>query len=160
MTTTSSKIAIYPGSFDPFTLGHKLIVDKGLLIFDKIIVGLGENVNKKTYFSLEKRESIIRKVYEGDPRVEVVHYDNLTADFCRDNGINFIIRGIRNVGDFEFERNVAQINQKLNPVLETVFLMTPAEYSEISSTIIRDILIHGGDPMQFMPKGIRLEDLK
>ncbi len=160
MTTTSSKIAIYPGSFDPFTLGHKLIVDKGLLIFDKIIVGLGENVNKKTYFSLEKRESIIRKVYEGDPRVEVVHYGNLTADFCRDNGINFIIRGIRNVGDFEFERNVAQINQKLNPVLETVFLMTPAEYSEISSTIIRDILIHGGDPMQFMPKGIRLEDLK
>lgn len=156
----TNKIAIYPGSFDPFTLGHKLIVDKGLLLFDKIVIGLGENVNKRTFIPLRKREAIINKVYGRDDRVVVVHYDNLTADFCRDNGINFIIRGIRNVGDFEFERNVAQINMRLNPSLETVFLMTPPEYSEISSTIVRDILVHGGNPLQFMPDGITMDDLR
>ena len=160
MITTSNRVAIYPGSFDPFTLGHKLIVDKALMLFDKIVVGLGENVNKRTFMPLERRKDIIRKVYAGDERVETVHYDTLTADFCREHGINFIIRGIRNVGDFEFERNVAQINRKLNPDLETIFLMTPPEYSEISSTIVRDILVHGCDPLQFMPEGVTMDDLR
>jgi len=160
MITTNNRVAIYPGSFDPFTLGHKLIVDKALMLFDKVVIGLGENVNKRTFMPLERRKDIIRKVYAGDDRVETVHYDTLTADFCRRQGIRFIIRGIRNVGDFEFERNVAQINRKLNTDLETIFLMTPPEYSEISSTIVRDILVHGGDPLQFMPDGITMNDLK
>lgn len=152
--------AVYPGSFDPFTLGHKLIVDKALLLFDKVIIAIGENSQKRSFLEIEQRELLINKVYVGNRRVEVTHYSELTADFCRKRNIKHIVRGIRNVGDFEFERNIAQINQRLYASLETVFLMTPPEFSEISSGIVRDIIYHGGDPMQFMPEEITIDDLK
>ena len=153
------KIALYPGSFDPFTLGHQLIVDKSLTLFDKVVIAIGENNNKRTHFSQSKRINLIRKIYKDNPRVEIAAYNKLTADYCKERAINFIVRGIRNVGDFEFERNIAQINKRLNHKLETVFLMTPPQYSEISSSIVRDILLHGGNPLQFMSKGITMDDL-
>ena len=154
------KIALCPGSFDPFTAGHQIIIDKSLMLFDTVVIAIGVNNKKKSFFSLEKRISLIEKVYAGNPRVEITAYDNLTADYCRQNGIRFIIRGIRNVGDFEFERNVAQINKRLFEPLETIFLMTPPEFSEISSSVVREILEHQGDPTQFMPDRISLDDLR
>ncbi len=154
------KIALCPGSFDPFTAGHQIIIDKSLMLFDKVIIAIGINNKKKSFFSLEKRISLIEKVYANNPRVKITAYHNLTADYCKENGIRFIIRGIRNVGDFEFERNVAQINKRLFEPLETIFLMTPPEFSEISSSVVREILEHQGDPTQFMPDCITWEDLK
>lgn len=154
------KTAVYPGSFDPFTIGHQIIVDKTLSIFDSLIIAVGINHLKQSFFSTEKRLFLIRKLYGSDPRVRVVPYEGLTAEFCRREGVNFIVRGIRNVSDFEFERNIAQLNNRLNNRLETVFMMTPPEYMEISSSIVREIIINHGDPTPFLPVGITAEDLK
>lgn len=154
------RVTIYPGSFDPFTLGHKLIVEQSLHLFDEVVVAIGENSSKKTFFTTERRIELIKKCFPNDSRVKVVSYKGLTAEYCKVNDINFIIRGVRNTVDFEFERSIAGVNKKLNPNIENIFLMTPIEYSEISSTLVREIIINGGDPSYFMPKEITLDDLK
>ena len=151
-----TKIAVFPGSFSPFTIGHQAIVERGLLIFDKIIIAIGENNEKKHFFSINDRIQWIKNVYLKHPNIKVKSYKGLTVDFCKKEDANFILRGLRNSNDFKFERNIAQTNKQLNNEIETIFLMTPPELSHISSTIIRDIIKNGGDVSQFLPKEIDL----
>ena len=153
------KVAIYPGSFDPFTLGHKSIVENSIGIFDEVIIAIGHNNNKSGYYSVEKRMELINKVFGSNPKVKVTSYEGLTSDYCKANNINYIVRGLRNIRDFEFEREIAQINQTLNDNLETIFLLTPIETSIISSSTIRELLDMGGDPMKFMPEELTITDL-
>lgn len=153
------KVAIYPGSFDPFTLGHKSIVINSLGIFDEVIIAIGVNCKKSGYYNIEKRKELIEKVFKNTPKVKVISYEGLTSDYCRDENITYIIRGLRNIRDFEFEREIAQINQSLNNKLETIFLLTPAQTSIISSSTIRELLEMGGNPMKFMPEELTFEDL-
>ncbi|MFI3268049.1 MAG: pantetheine-phosphate adenylyltransferase [Rikenellaceae bacterium] len=156
----TKRIALYPGSFDPFTLGHKVIVEQSLRLFDEIVIAIGENSNKRPFLSIEKRIKLIEQCFPCCDNVKVISYKGLTAEYCRKNDINFIVRGVRNTVDFEFERSIAGVNKKLNPNIENVFLMTPVEFSEISSTVVREIVLNGGDPSEFMPKEISLKDLK
>ncbi|MBG00236.1 MAG: pantetheine-phosphate adenylyltransferase [Owenweeksia sp.] len=150
------KIAVFPGSFDPITLGHQDIVSRGLPLFDKIIVAVGKNANKQYMFSLDQRLEWIQQTFSDEPKIEVDAYSGLTVNYCRDNGADFILRGLRNPADFEFEKAVAQTNRKLNHQLETVFLLTSSGLSSISSSIVRDVLRHGGDYTQFVPTAVRV----
>ncbi len=149
------KIAVFPGSFDPITLGHYDIVSRGLPLFDKIIVAVGKNATKKYMFPLEQRLEWIRETFKHEPKVEADTYSGLTVNYCKEKGASFILRGLRNPADFEFEKAVAQTNRKLEPELETVFLLTSSGLSSISSSIVRDVLSHGGDYSQFVPKAVR-----
>ena len=151
-----SKIAIFPGSFSPFTLGHQSIVDRSLPLFDKIIISIGVNADKNEYFSIDEREQWIESVYKNNPKVEVKRYEELTVDFCDKLGAKYILRGLRNSHDFKYEKNIAQTNKDLNSDIETIFIIGPAKLSHISSTIIRDIIKNGGDVSQFLPKEIDL----
>lgn len=146
------KRAIFPGSFDPFTIGHELIVLRALSLFDEIIVAIGYNSNKPGYFPVSQRQKWIEKVFESYPSVKVDNYDELTINYCKRMEANYILRGIRSSSDFEYERSIAQINQQLNPEIESVFLLTNPEYSHITSTIVRDIIRHGGDASSLLPK--------
>ncbi|HAD96846.1 MAG TPA: pantetheine-phosphate adenylyltransferase [Cryomorphaceae bacterium] len=150
------KIAVFPGSFDPITLGHQDIVSRGLPLFDKIIVAVGKNANKQYMFSLDQRLEWIQQTFSDEPKIEVDAYSGLTVNYCRDKGADFILRGLRNPADFEFEKAVAQTNRKLNHQLETVFLLTSSGLSSISSSIVRDVLRHGGDYTQFVPTAVRV----
>lgn len=151
-----AKIAVFPGSFSPFTIGHKSIVERGLLIFDKIIIAIGKNNEKKHFFSINDRIQWIQNVYLKHPKIKVKAYQGLTVDFCKKEGANFILRGLRNSNDFKFEKNISQTNKQLNNEIETIFLMTPPELSHISSSIIRDIIKNGGDVSKFIPKEINI----
>ena len=151
-----NKIAVFPGSFSPFTLGHKAVVDSALLLFDKVIIAVGNNPEKNQYFSIEERLKWINDVYKNTPNVSVERYEGLTVDFCKKVNANFIIRGLRDSHDFKFEKNIAQMNKKLNEDIETIFIITPAELSHISSTILRDIIKNGGDISEFIPKEINI----
>ena len=145
------RIAIFPGSFDPFTLGHASIVRRGLEMFDKIVIGVGYNANKRSFLTPEERVAAIEKVYASESRVKVVAYDNLTADLARREQARFVLRGIRSVKDFEYERDIAGINHRLSGV-ETVLLFTEPHYADISSTIVRELLAFGKDVSEFLPK--------
>ena len=145
------RIAIFPGSFDPFTIGHASIVRRGLEMFDKIVIGVGYNANKRSFLTLEERVAAIEKVYASESRVKVVAYDNLTADLARREQARFVLRGIRSVKDFEYERDIAGINHRLSGV-ETVLLFTEPHYADISSTIVRELLAFGKDVSEFLPK--------
>ena len=136
--------AIFPGSFDPFTLGHFDILKRSLPLFDEIVVGIGVNIEKKTMFSVAERISFIEKCFVDEPKITVKSYDGLTIDFCKEIDANFILRGIRNNGDFEFEKAIARTNRKLSKI-ETVFLLTSAKTSFISSSIVRDLIKNKGD---------------
>ena len=151
-----TRIAIFPGSFSPFTIGHQSIIDRALSLFDKIIIGIGINSEKNQYFSIEERMQWIKDVYTNNPKVIVKFYEGLTVDFCKKENAEFIIRGIRDSRDFKFEKNIAQTNHDLDSNIETIFLITPPEISHISSTIIRDIIKNGGDVSKFIPKQINL----
>ncbi|MFN4854347.1 MAG: pantetheine-phosphate adenylyltransferase [Bacteroidota bacterium] len=151
---TKPNIALFPGSFDPFTKGHASIVEKALGLFDKVVIGIGENAAKQYFYSLEDRKKFISRVYINQARVEVVVYTGLTIEACREHGAKFILRGLRNSADFGFERNIAQMNHAMNPGVETVFLVTDPELSAISSTIIREIIKHGGNAKPFVPEGM------
>ena len=151
-----SKTAIFPGSFSPFTLGHKSMVDRSLPLFDKIIIAIGINAEKNEYFSIEEREGWIKEIYKNNPKIEVKFYEGLTVDFCEKVNAKYILRGLRDSHDFKYEKNIAQVNKNLNPEVETIFIITPPEISHISSTIIRDIIKNGGDVSQFLPKEIDL----
>ncbi len=152
--------AIYPGSFDPFTQGHKEIVDKALLIFDHVVIAIGYNIAKSGHFSLEKRIELIQKVYANNPRVSIVSYTGLTSVYCAQNGISHIIRGLRNGKDFSYEKEIALVNKSLDHSIETVFLLSDSDKSLISSSTVRELLCFGADPMQFMPKELTIDDLK
>ncbi len=152
------KVAVFPGSFDPFTVGHESIVLRALSLFDKIIIAVGYNTNKKSFFSIEQRLAIIKKVFEGESRIEVISYEGLTVELCKRINVYYILRGLRTSDDFEFERAIGQVNKAMLHEIESVFLLTAPEHSFINSTIVRDILIHNGDPSLFLPKSINIKD--
>ena len=147
------KIAVFPGSFDPITLGHYDIVERAVPLFDKIIIAIGKNSQKKYMFSLEQRKDFIRKTFEKFPNVEVDDFEGLTIDYCKSKNVNFILRGLRNPADFEFEKAIAHTNRMMSKI-ETVFLLTAARTSFISSSIVRDVLRNGGDITQLVPKSV------
>ena len=149
-----SKIAIFPGSFSPFTIGHKSVVDKMLPLFDKIIIGVGTNSSKKEFYDIKKRINWINSVYKENNKVETKEYVGLTVDFCIQENAKYIIRGIRDVNDFTYEKKIANMNRSLNSNVETIFVLTPSNYSHISSTLIRDIIKNKGDVIRFLPKEI------
>lgn len=150
------KTAIFPGSFDPITLGHKDIIEKSLNIFDSVIIGIGQNSEKKYMFSAERRKQFVEETFKSINNIEVKIYDELTVDFCKKNNADFIIRGLRNVSDFEFEKNIALTNRKLGGI-ETVFLLTSAKNSFISSGIVRDLIKNNGDYSLFIPEGLDIK---
>jgi pantetheine-phosphate adenylyltransferase len=150
--------AVFPGSFDPFTIGHEAIVRRALSLFDEIIIALGANALKKNYYTLETRKDMITKVFTDEPRIIVDHYEGLTVDYCRKIKAGYLIRGLRTSADFEFERAIAQVNKVMAPEVESVFLLTVPEHSHINSTIVRDIIRSGGDASRFVPEAIRLEE--
>jgi pantetheine-phosphate adenylyltransferase len=154
------KIDVFPGSFDPFTIGHEGIVKRALSLFDEIIIAVGANALKKSYYSLETREKMISKVFQSEPRVKVDHYEGLTVDYCKTNIAKYILRGLRTAADFEFERAIAQVNKAMASDIESVFLLTIPEHTHINSTIVRDIIRSGGDASRFVPATINLKDYK
>ena len=145
------KVAIFPGSFDPFTVGHASIVERGLPMFDRIVIGVGVNDSKRSLLTPEERVEAIRKLYEEEPRIKVVSYNDLTVDLVRREGAQFILRGLRSVKDFEYERDIAAMNNRLSGV-ETVLLFTEAHYSDISSSVVRELIAFGKDVSEFIPK--------
>lgn len=144
------KKAIFPGSFDPFTIGHHDIVLRGLQLFDEIIIGVGHNINKRESFPLEERLLAIKDAFKSEPRVKVLAYDNLTVDFATEQQAQFILRGVRSIQDFEYERNIAEANKQLSGI-ETVLLYTRPEYAHISSTLLRDLHSHNKDITSYLP---------
>ena len=149
------KKAVFPGSFDPLTLGHTDIIDRAIPLFDEIIIAIGTNSSKKYMFSLAQRKEFIEKTYAHEPKVIVDTYQGLTIDYCIKIKSQFILRGLRNPADFEFEKAIAQTNRKMSEI-ETIFLLTSADTSYISSSIVRDILVNHGDVSMFVPKAVRL----
>ena len=154
------KTAVFPGSFDPFTIGHEAIIRRAMSLFDEIIIAVGANALKRNYYSLDTREKMIKRVFENEPRIKVDHYEGLTVDFCKKKGAGYLLRGLRTAADFEFERAIGQVNKAMAPEIESVFLLTVPEHSFINSTIVRDIIRSGGDASKFVPRAINLKDYK
>ena len=150
------KRAIFPGSFDPITLGHFDIIERGVTLFDELIIAIGINADKKYMFSLEERKKFIEDSFKENPKIKVVTYKGLTVDFCLKNDVDFILRGLRNPADFEFEKAIAHTNRDLAPI-ETVFLLTAAKTSYISSSIVRDVIRNDGDYTKLVPKAVRVK---
>ena len=150
------KTALFPGSFDPFTLGHLDVLQSALRLFDNVIVAVGFNMNKKGFFSPETRVEIIKDAVKDIPNVSVCKFEGLTIDFCKKVGATCIIRGIRTTTDFELESVVAQANKKMAPEISSVFIPSSHEYSFISSTVVRDVLLNGGDARCFLPKTVNI----
>ncbi|MCL4121776.1 UNVERIFIED_CONTAM: hypothetical protein GTU68_066610 [Idotea baltica] len=148
--------AIFPGSFDPITLGHYDIIKRGVTLFDEVIVAIGVNAEKKYMFSLEQRKAFIEDAFKDEPKVTVVTYKGLTVDFCLKHNVEFILRGLRNPADFEFEKAIAHTNRDLAPI-ETVFLLTAAKTSYIASSIVRDVIRNNGDYTKLVPKSVRVK---
>ncbi|PIE86093.1 MAG: pantetheine-phosphate adenylyltransferase [Bacteroidia bacterium] len=148
----TEKIAIFPGSFDPFTTGHESILKRGLDLFDKIVVGVGHNSMKQGFFPLEKRIEWIKELFADEAKISVVAYEGLTVDFAKEQKAQYILRGLRTASDFEYERAIAQMNKALSNELESVFLLTTPELTPVTSTIVRDIIRHGGDASMFIPQ--------
>lgn len=148
------KKAVFPGSFDPFTRGHLDVLQSSLRVFDKVVVAVGYNVSKSGLFTVEERLSIIGESVAGIENVEIQSYTGLTIDFCNNIGAEFIIRGIRSTTDFDFEQVIAQANAKMSPNIQTVFIPSSAEFSFITSTVVRDVLLNGGDAQLFLVKGV------
>jgi pantetheine-phosphate adenylyltransferase len=151
------KIALFPGSFDPITRGHENIVRRGALLFDEVIVAIGHNTTKQSMFPLEKRKAWIEATFADLPNVRVDIYEGLTVDYCKKIGATFLLRGLRNGGDFEYERTIAHMNKALLAQLETVLVFTDPEYASVHSTVIREIYKNKGDVSQFVPKQINLD---
>lgn len=148
--------ALFPGSFDPFTSGHLNILKRALTMFDEVVVAVGINIDKHGFFPTEKRVDIIRQATSGMKGVTVISYGNLTIDICRELGIRHIVRGVRNMIDFETERSIADANRVLAPEIETIIIPTAQEFAHISSTAVRDIIKHHGDTSRFLPEGVTI----
>jgi pantetheine-phosphate adenylyltransferase len=146
------RICLFPGTFDPITLGHTDIINRALPLFDKIVVGIGRNSNKQPLFSEEQRIEWLNEIYKGNDKVEAVLYDGLTVNCCKEIGANFILRGIRYVNDFEYEKAIADMNRSLNENIETIFLTCLPQFTSVASTLVRDVLKNGGDVSKFLPK--------
>ena len=146
-----SKIALFPGSFDPITLGHVDIIERAVPLFDEIKIAVGTNSAKNYLFPLEQRVEWIEQTFAHEPKINVITYEGLTVDFAREQGVQFLLRGLRNPADFEFEKAIAQANREMVPDLETVFLLTSARFAYISSSIVREVYNHGGDFQKFVP---------
>jgi pantetheine-phosphate adenylyltransferase len=152
------RIALFPGSFDPITKGHENILRRALPLFDEIIIAIGKNSSKQSYFTIEQREKWIHQVFSNEPKVRIETYSGLTIDFCKKMNARYILRGLRTSADFEFEKSIAQNNNVMAPEIETIFILPIPELSAINSTIVRDIVRNGGDASPFVPKGINLKD--
>jgi pantetheine-phosphate adenylyltransferase len=150
-----SRIALFPGSFDPITLGHVDIIERAVPLFDEIKIAVGTNSAKNYLFSLEQRVQWIEQTFAHEPKISVITYEGLTVDFAREQGVQFLLRGLRNPADFEFEKAIAQVNREMVPDLETVFLLTSARYAYISSSIVREVYNHGGDFQKFVPATVQ-----
>ena len=148
------RIALFPGTFDPITIGHLDIINRALPLFDKLVIGIGRNINKVPMFSEEQRLGWIREIFKDDPKVSAVVYEGLTVSACQQVGAQFILRGIRYVNDFEYEKAIADMNRSLDQNIETVFLTCLPQYTSVASTLVRDVLKNGGDVMQFLPKEV------
>ena len=155
-----SRTALFPGSFDPFTSGHLNILKRALTIFDKVVVAVGVNQDKRGFFSMEQREDIIRQATSGMDGVEITHYDGLTVDLCREMGIRHIVRGVRNMTDFDNEQAISDANRHLAPEVDTIIIPTAQEFSHISSSAVRDVVRHRGDTSMFIPEGVVLPEVK
>lgn len=149
-----SKIAVFPGSFDPPTKGHESIILRAIPLFDKIIVAIGENQQKTAFFPLQKRIQWLKDIFKNYPSIETATYTGLTVEFCKNVKAGYILRGLRTSADFEFERSIGQINKQIYPQIETVFLLTTPEYTSLNSSIVRDIIRHGGDVSSFVPDAV------
>lgn len=145
------RICLFPGTFDPVTLGHTDIIDRALPLFDKFVIGIGRNSSKKPMFSEEQRLGWLREIYKDNSKVEVVAYDGLTVECCKSVGATFILRGIRYVNDFEYEKAIADMNRSLDPRVETIYLTCLPQYTSVASTLVRDVLRNGGNVSQFLP---------
>ncbi len=152
------KTALFPGSFDPFTAGHLNILNRALTMFDEVVVAVGINQDKRGFFTMDQRMDIVRQATRGLEGVRIIKYDNLTIDTCRELGIRHIVRGVRNMLDFENERAIADANRRLAPEVETIIIPTAQEFAHISSSAVRDILKHKGDTSLFLPEGVVLPD--
>lgn len=150
-----SRICLFPGSFDPITLGHVDIVRRGVDLFDKLIIGVGINSSKQPMYDNDLRIGWMKEIFKDDPRIEVHNYSGLTIDYCRKTGANYMLRGIRSVADFEYERAIADMNRSLAPEIETIFLTSSPLLSTVSSTLVRDVVKHGGDVTQFVPAEVQ-----
>ena len=151
-----NRTALFPGSFDPVTIGHVDIVNRSLSLFDNIVIGIGVNSSKKSLYSTEKRKEWLGKVFEDKEKVSVEQYEGLTVDFCIEIGAKFILRGLRTSADFEFERAIAQMNRSMHGDIETVFVLSSPGLSAVNSTIVREIIKNGGEASKFVPAGIDL----
>lgn len=156
METIDKRIALFPGTFDPFTIGHESLVRRGLQLMDEIVIAIGVNESKKSYFTLEERLEMIRDLYRDEPRVRVESYESLTIDFARETGASFILRGIRSVFDFEYEKTIADMNRTISGI-ETFLLFTEPALTHVSSTQVRELLRYGHDVRFFIPKGMKLK---
>ena len=145
------RIALFPGTFDPITIGHLDIINRALPLFDKLVIGIGRNASKVSMFTEEQRIRWIKEIFKNNPAVSVVLYEGLTVECCQKAGANFILRGIRYVNDFEYEKAIADMNRSLDKNIETVFLTCLPQYTSVASTLVRDVLRNGGDVMQFLP---------
>lgn len=150
----TKRIALFPGTFDPFTIGHESLVQRGLTLMDEIVIAIGINESKKSYFPLEKRIESIREFYANNSRIRVESYNTLTVDFARKIGANYILRGIRSVNDFEYEKSIADMNRTISKI-ETLVLFTEPSLTHISSTLVRELLQYGQDVSEFIPKGLK-----
>lgn len=151
--------ALFPGSFDPFTAGHLNILKRALTMFDEVIVAVGINQDKRGFFSMDQRIDIINQATADLDGVSVLKYDNLTIDICAELGVNHMVRGVRNMLDFETERTIADMNRRLSPDIETIIIPTAQEFAHISSSAVRDLLKHKGDTSLFLPEGVKLPEI-
>lgn len=148
------RICLFPGTFDPVTLGHTDIINRALPLFDKLFIGIGRNVNKQQMFTEEKRLGWLRDIYKGNPKIEALAYDGLTVECCKQIGATFVLRGIRYVNDFEYEKAIADMNRSLDNHVETVFLTCLPQYTSFASTLVRDVIRNGGNVAQFLPREV------
>ena len=152
----NKRIAVFAGTFDPVTMGHVDVVRRAAPLFDEIVIAIGVNTAKKTLFSLEKRTEWLKRTFSDLPNIRIEHYEGLTVNFCESVGAKYLLRGLRNGTDFDYEAHIAQLNKSLDSKIETVFMMTSPEFSFISSTLVRDLVIHQGDYQPYVPNSVEL----
>lgn len=149
------RIALFPGTFDPITVGHLNILERAIPLFDEVVIGIGHNSSKSTLFPLEQRENWIKEIFKDVPTVRVESYEGLTVDFCQKINANYILRGLRNMSDFDYEKNIAQMNKLVSNHIESIFLMCDPEYTPISSSVVRDLIRNGGNAAPYLPEEVK-----